>query len=93
MDMDPAQETDPGKPFTICGVTRTGSRFRPSDWSCRLAGAYGKVVGNVIRYHPDVQPIHCGGNVGVRVYATDPGVVQSLLAFAIANDLVVENHS
>ncbi|MDR3395912.1 MAG: DUF3579 domain-containing protein [Parasulfuritortus sp.] len=75
--------------FTILGLTNSGRKFRPSDWSCRLAGPYGKVEQNVIRYHPDVQPINCNGQPGVRVSTTNPAIATHLEAFAAANDLVV----
>lgn len=75
--------------FTILGVTSKGKKFRPSDWSCRLAGPYGTVVQNVIRYNPDVQPVNGGDYPGVRVQSSDPSVADYLEAFAKANDLVI----
>ena len=75
--------------FTILGVTSKGKKFRPSDWSCRLAGPYGTVVNNVIRYSPDVQPVNGGDYPGVRVCSTDRCVTEYLEAFAKANDLVI----
>jgi hypothetical protein len=82
-------EAPPGGAVTIVGVTRCGRRFRPSDWSCRLASGYGKVEGNVIRYHPDVQPVASEGVPAVRVNTHDPAIARTLAAFAEANDLVV----
>ena len=85
-------ESDTGlkfKTFIILGVTSKGKKFRPSDWSCRLAGPYGKVEQNVVRYSPDVQPINGGDYPGVRVHSCDPKVTKYLEAFAEANDLVI----
>jgi Protein of unknown function (DUF3579) len=80
----------PSEGFVILGVTRSGKKFRPSDWNCRLAGPYGKMVQNMVRYHPDVQPVSCNGQPGVRVTTTDATITGDLIAFAKANDLVVE---
>lgn len=91
-DSEPAGSIPDGA-FTILGVTSKGRKFRPSDWSCRLAGPYGTVEGNVIRYHPDVQPVVGGDYPGVRVRSTDPLVTAALEAFAKANDLVIVRDS
>jgi hypothetical protein len=79
--------------FTILGVTHSGRRFRPSDWSCRLAGGYGKVEGNVIRYHPDIQPVTSEQGPAIRVRTANPVIARDLAAFAAANDLVVLKQS
>jgi hypothetical protein len=79
----------PEAPFTILGLTTAGKKFRPSDWTCRLAGPYGTVEQNVVRYHPDVQPVNCAGQPGVRVTTANPAIIRDLQAFAAANDLVV----
>jgi hypothetical protein len=84
-----ASEPQPGGVFTILGVTHSGKKFRPSDWTCRLAGPYGKVEQNVVRYHPDVQPVHRDGYPGIRVKSPNPEVTRDLEAFAKANDLVI----
>jgi len=84
-----AEDPLPEGGFTILGVTRAGKKFRPSDWTCRLAGPYGKVERNVVRYHPDVQPIFRDGHVGLRVSSLNPAITRVLHAFARANDLVV----
>jgi hypothetical protein len=84
-----SEEPLPEGPFTILGVTRSGKKFRPSDWTCRLAGPYGKVDRNVVRYHPDVQPIFRDGNVGLQVNSLNPAITRVLHAFARANDLIV----
>ena len=78
----------------IWGVTRSGRRFRPSDWAERLAGltsAFGwdqKIV-----YSPLVRPVTVAGAkaviVGHALEALEPRLHQFLLQFARDNDLVV----
>jgi hypothetical protein len=89
MNESDIDEPPPVRAFTILGVTHGGRRFRPSDWSCRLAGGYGKVEGNVIRYHPDIQPVTGDQGPAVRVRTSDRVIAGDLAAFATANDLVV----
>ncbi len=84
-----SEEPPPVKSFTILGLTQGGHKFRPSDWPCRLAGPYGTVEQNVVRYHPDVQPVTHDGHPGVRVNSSNSAIAFHLEAFAAANDLVV----
>lgn len=89
MTEDASEEAPQPAPFTILGVTRSGSKFRPSDWPCRLAGPYGRIDGKVVRYHPDVQPVSHEGHQGVRVSTLNQTISQALAAFAESHDLVV----
>lgn len=86
---DTTEEPPSTGAFTILGVTRSGKKFRPSDWPCRLAGPYGRVEGNVVRYHPDVQPVHHEGQAGVRVTTLNLTISKALADFAKCHDLVV----
>ena len=82
--------------FIIRGVTRSGQRFRPSDWAERLAGAF-SVVGpdNRTSYSPYVQPSTIEGTkcvtIDKRLKTADPLAYRFLQEFARSNDLVTDN--
>lgn len=45
--------TIPTHEFVIIGLTRSGKRFRPSDWAERLAGVMAQFGGEPpVRYSP-----------------------------------------
>lgn len=83
-------------PFIIRGLTTKGSRFRPSDWADRLAGAFAVVdPNNRTNYSPHVQPTTLDGIpcivVSRKLEATDPTAWRFLHSFAQSNELVTEN--
>ncbi len=83
-------------PFVIRGLTAHGSRFRPSDWAERLAGAFSVIdPNNRTNYSPYVQPRTLDGIpcvvVDSRLKTTDPNAWRFLRNFAQSNDLVTEN--
>lgn len=83
-------------PFIIRGITAKGSRFRPSDWADRLAGAFAVIdPDNRMSYSPFVQPATLDGIrcvvVDKRLEATDPNAYRFLRTFAESNELVTEN--
>ncbi len=91
--MDDASAT---APFIIRGITTKGSRFRPSDWAERLAGAFAKVdPNNRMNYSPYVQPTTLDGIccivVDKKLRDTDPNAYRFLQAFANSNELLTEN--
>jgi hypothetical protein len=91
--MDDATDSSP---FIIRGITTKGSRFRPSDWADRLAGAFAVIdPNNRTNYSPYVQPTTLDGIpcviVDKRLKSTDPDAYRFLQAFAASNELLTEN--
>ena len=83
-------------PFIIRGITSKGSRFRPSDWADRLAGAFSKIdPNNRTRYSPYVQPTTMDGIccivVDKKLKESDPNAYRFLQTFANSNELMTEN--
>lgn len=90
--------SDAGRDTVIWGVTRAGRRFRPSDWSERLAGltaAFGQE--RKLAYSPLVLPVSIRGLPAVVVGRTlstlEPRFYQFLVNFANDNELVLEWHA
>ena len=79
----------------IKGITKSGGKFRPSDWAQRLATAAGSSdrMGR-IQYHPKVSVvIHDGINcvvVDKSLEDEDPMLYSFLTEFADSNNLQVE---
>jgi hypothetical protein len=91
--MDDAPEN---APFIIRGITTQGSRFRPSDWADRLAGAFAVIdPNNRTNYSPFVQPTTLNGIpcviVDKKLRASDPNAYRFLQTFAASNELLTEN--
>jgi len=83
-------------PFIIRGLTIKGSRFRPSDWADRLAGAFAVIdPNNRTNYSPYVQPTTLDGIpcvvVDKKLKASDPTAYRFLQTFAESNELLTEN--
>lgn len=83
-------------PFIIRGITTKGTRFRPSDWADRLAGAFAVIDPNYrTNYSPYVQPTTLHGVrcvvVDKKLKETDPNAYRFLQAFAESNELQTEN--
>ncbi len=83
-------------PFIIRGITTKGSRFRPSDWADRLAGAFASIdPNNRTNYSPYVQPKTLDGIrcvvVDRKLRDSDPNAWRFLQAFAHSNELMTEN--
>ena len=84
-----------GLDVVIWGITQTGRRFRPSDWSDRLAGltsAFGD--DHKLSYSPFVRPISVGAAKAVIISAEletlEPRLFRFFLGFAHDNELQVE---
>ena len=83
-------------PFIIRGITTKGSRFRPSDWADRLAGAFAVIdPNNRTNYSPYVRPTTLHGincvTVDKKLKAADPNAYLFLQKFAETNELQTEN--
>lgn len=83
-------------PFIIRGTTVRGTRFRPSDWADRLAGAFAVIdPNNRTNYSPYVQPTTLDGIpcvvVDKQLKASDPNAYRFLQNFASSNELQTEN--
>lgn len=88
---------DDGRDTVIWGLTHAGRRFRPGDWSERLAGlssAFGQE--HRLAYSPLVLPVSVQGVsavvVGEALYTLEPRFYQFLVGFARDNELVLEFH-
>jgi len=86
--------------YFIQGITSTGKKFRPSDWSERLAGvmaSFGPAVRKgpnaYMQYSPYVRPTMIGDLKCVildsRLRDIEPMAFDFVLNFAKDNDLVV----
>lgn len=80
--------------FIIVGITHDGQRFRPSDWSERLAGTMASMTPDRrMIYSPHVQPgIHDGANcvfVNAAIRDQEPLAYAFLENFARDNELLV----
>lgn len=86
--------------YFIQGITSTGKRFRPSDWSERLAGVMAcfgpgarKGPNAYMQYSPYVRPTMIGDLKCVildsRLRDIEPMAFDFVLNFAKDNDLVV----
>ncbi|HET9462849.1 MAG TPA: DUF3579 domain-containing protein [Thiobacillus sp.] len=83
-------------PFIIRGITTQGTRFRPSDWADRLAGAFAVIdPNNRTNYSPYVQPTTLEGIpcvvVDKKLRDSDPTAYRFLQTFAASNELLTEN--
>jgi hypothetical protein len=86
------------KPHKIIieGVTAEGKRFRPSDWAERMSGKLATYKNHRIYYSPLLQPsLTTEGYKCVQIDSSlkesDPGLYQSVIAFAKANNLRICN--
>lgn len=82
--------------FIIRGLTRKGSRFRPSDWADRLACVFAAIDPNHrMNYSPYVQPTTLEGIrcvvVNKKLKTIDPDAYRFLQTFAESNELLTEN--
>ena len=84
-----------GLDVVIWGITQAGRRFRPSDWSDRLAGlasAFGD--DHKLSYSPFVRPVSVGAAKAVIIAqaleALEPRLFRFFLGFAHDNELQVE---
>lgn len=87
---------DANTPFIIRGITTRGTRFRPSDWADRLAGAFAVIdPNNRTNYSPYVRPTTLHGiscvTVDKKLKAADPSAYHFLQSFAKTNELQTEN--
>ncbi|HQT31458.1 MAG TPA: DUF3579 domain-containing protein [Thiobacillus sp.] len=83
-------------PLIIRGITTQGSRFRPSDWADRLAGAFAVIdPNNRTNYSPYVQPTKLDNIpcviVDKKLKTSDPDAYRFLQDFANSNELLIEN--
>ncbi len=83
-------------PLIIRGITAKGARFRPSDWSDRLAGAFAVIdPNNRTSYSPYVQPTMLDNIpcviVNKKLKTSDPDAYRFLQDFANSNELLIEN--
>jgi hypothetical protein len=80
------------KKIVIEGVTLQGKTFRPSDWAERMSGSMASFKNSRIHYSPLLQPSvnHEGYKcilLDPKLKESSPQVYQSILDFAIANQL------
>ena len=82
----------PSTPFVIVGLTRNGTKFRPSDWAERLCGvlsAFG--AEKKMKYSRYVGPGHYNDEKAVfvdgQLYEIEPMAYRFVLNFAQDNDL------
>lgn len=78
--------------IVILGVTESGSRFRPSDWSERLCGMMSVFSEDRhLSYSPYLKPVIAEGVTCVvvdrRLEKLDPAAFQFLMDFARDNEL------
>lgn len=86
-------EVGPNQKIVIYGITKEGSKFRPSDWAERLGGQLSSVVNQRIKYSNQLMP---GVREGHKCILLCPTLKQSnrpmylsVLKFARHNHLKV----
>lgn len=92
----PMDDPSAPPPYIIRGITTKGSRFRPSDWAERLAGAFAVIdPNNRTNYSPYVQPTTLDGIpcvvVNKALKESDPTAYRFLQTFARSNELVTDD--
>ncbi len=80
--------------FVIKGVDRNGARFRPSDWTERLAGMMASFgADRRLRFSPLLMPVLQDGIKSLRVEhaleKASPGVFGAVISFAMMNNLEI----
>ncbi|PHQ80742.1 MAG: acetyltransferase [Coxiella sp. (in: Bacteria)] len=77
----------------IEGITKSGEKFRPSDWAERMSGKLSTFHRHRIRYSPLLQPSTKDGNKCVlldpNLKASNPQLYKSILDFAETNHLKI----
>ncbi len=81
-----------GAKIIIEGITRQGSKFRPSDWAERMCGALSSFGRDMrIQYSPMLQPVTINGikcmAIDPQLKNTNPEVYSYILYFADENEL------
>ncbi len=82
--------------IVIEGITKSGEKFRPSDWAERMSGSISHLRGHRIQYDPRLMPMtNKEGNKCVlldpALKTSNPSLYQSILAFAEENKLRICN--
>ncbi len=84
------KKTSHGK-IIIEGITKSGDKFRPSDWAERVSGSLSTVRNHRLYYSPLLQPSTRQGNKCVTLdpalKESNPALYQSILDFANNNNL------
>lgn len=82
---------DKPKKIIIEGITKSGEKFRPSNWAERMSGQLSTFRKQRIYYSPMLQPVY---KEGYKCVALDPNLkeknpelYQSILDFAEKNHL------
>jgi len=78
----------------ILGISIHGVKFRPSDWSDRIATLFGRFdASRRIRYNPMVMPVRHAGLiclfVACRLVIDDPAAYSFIMDFASSNQLQI----
>ena len=97
LDSAPDTPADTPPDVVIWGVTRSGRKFRPSDWSERLAGLTAAFkLSDRLAYSPLVSPVELRGVPAVivagKLQKIEPRLYQFLLNFARDNELTTISH-
>ncbi len=78
--------------IVIEGITKSGKKFRPSDWAERMSGSMSHLRGHCVQYDPRLMPMT--NEKGNKCVLLDPALktsnsslYQSILAFAKENKL------
>jgi len=82
-------------PIVIYGITRSGRKFRPSDWAQRLTTAVASSgPGRHIRFHPQVRMATLDGIncvvIARQLAQQEPQLFQFLLRFGEDNQLRID---
>ncbi len=81
--------------FFVIGLTRHGTKFRPSDWVERIASVFAQFdAQRRLRYNPMVMPVLRAGVYGLFVASSlatlDPSGFQFVMEFADSYQLQIE---
>jgi len=85
--------TDSDKKIIIEGITKSGKKFRPSDWAERMSEKLSTFNQHRIVYSPLLQPSVKDGNkciiLDTALKKSNPALYQHILNFAKNNQLKI----
>jgi len=89
---DPPKERKDPK-IIIEGVTKSGEKFRPSDWADRMSGRLSTYKNRRIHYSPLLKPMVKDGYKCVvldrKLKESNPQLFESILTFAKTHNLKI----
>jgi len=89
---------DKHEKIVIEGITKSGEKFRPSDWAERMSGSMSHLRGHRVQYDSRLMPMtNADGNkcmlLDPALQESNPTLYDSILEFAKENKLRICNQN